>query len=81
MTTSVSLILVFRQLMFGLLRHRSFLQRNISRGETGFGENLEIGLPVEIFGRNFICTCSLMCFGILAKKTSDWRHLVVKPKG
>ena len=30
MTTSVSLILVFRQLMFGLLRHRSFLQRNIS---------------------------------------------------
>ena len=53
---------------------------HIGRGETGFGENLEIGLPVEIFGRNFICTCSLMCFGILAKKTENkeppiWSHV------
>lgn len=30
MIMSVSLILVFRQLMFGLIRHRSLLQRNIS---------------------------------------------------
>ena len=36
--------------------------RDIPRGATGFSQNLEIVLPVNIFEQNFTRICSLMYF-------------------
>ena len=40
----------------------SYIGQGMIRGATGFSQNLEIVLPVNIFEQNFTRICSLICF-------------------